>query len=459
MFQQLFFLFQICSIFMVESTKYYLFGTNIIKNIAYKLAKVNILCIKIFQAISLNIDKSINNELIKYTDHVPYSFYEDIDFDTLIDITSQERIYIDIDKPLASGMISIVYKALIQKPKENGLGPGLGLGLGLGPGPEPEPQYKIIKIKRKNIEQKLDESIKNMEFLIKAFTGFISFLSYFNPNLQMNDFNISEVLHKNIDLIKEQLDFNKEVENMKEMKELYKNNDYIKIPEVFENITNQYPNAILMEYIDGITVSKVDETDYEIYAKQVFTFSFSSLLVKGTIHGDLHSGNILFIKEKRENDEPIYKLGIIDFGLVYKLDDDFKNKFTELFIDIYTKPVIEVAPEILICGCLEPVETINALPEKHKQHIIQLMAELIDETFHKSKRGGLINIIDFILKINDYFNENNLKEYNIRISKNFLKVQMVMAMSQGIGIMLCKERNIEMINQVIKEIFHLDLID
>ena len=441
MFQQLFFLFQICSIFMVETIKYNLFGTNIIKNIAYKLAKVNILCVKIFQAISLNIDKSINDELIKYTDHVPYSFYEDIDFDTLINITSQERLYINIDKPLASGMISIVYKALLQKPEEN------------------EPQYKIIKIKRKNIEQKLDESIKNMEFLIKVFTRFISFLSYFNPNLQMNDFNIGVELHKNIDLIKEQLDFNKEVDNMKDMKELYKNNDYIKIPEVFENITKQYPNIILMEYIDGITVSNVEESDYEIYAKQVFTFSFSSLLIKGTIHGDLHPGNILFIKEKRENDRPIYKLGIIDFGLVYKLDEQFKNKFAELFIDIYIKPVIEVAPEVLICGIFEPIESINALPEKHKQHIIQLMAELIDETFHKSKRGDQVKIFDFMIQINDYFNKNNLKEYNIRISKNFLKVQMVMAMSQGIGILLCKERNIEMINQVIRELFHLDLID
>ena len=87
------------------------------------------------------------------------------------------------------------------------------------------------------------------------------------------------------------------------------------------------------------------------------------------------------------------------------------------------------------------------------------MAELIDETFHKSKRGDQVKIFDFMIQINDYFNKNNLKEYNIRISKNFLKVQMVMAMSQGIGILLCKERNIEMINQVIRELFHLDLID
>ena len=58
----------------------------------------------------------------------------------------------------------------------------------------------------------------------------------------------------------------------------------------------------------------------------------------------------------------------------------------------------------------------------------------------------------------EYFNTYNLKEYNIRISKNFLKIQMVMAMGQGIGIVLCKNKNIDMINTVINEIFHLDLI-
>ena len=90
---------------------------------------------------------------------------------------------------------------------------------------------------------------------------------------------------------------------------------------------------------------------------------------------------------------------------------------------------------------------------------LAIFKKLNPEYSSENKKGGLINIIDFILKINDYFNENNLKEYNIQVSKNFLKVQMVMAMSQGIGIMLCKERNIEMINQVIREIFHLDLIE
>ena len=141
MLQHFLFIFQIFSIFTVETFKYYLFGTNIIKNLAYKLAKVNILCVKLFQAISLNINKSINDELIKYTDQVPYSIEYDIDFDNIMNLVSQEGLYIDINKPIASGMISIVYKALVQKTGE----------------------YKIIKMKRKNIEQKLEESIDNLK--------------------------------------------------------------------------------------------------------------------------------------------------------------------------------------------------------------------------------------------------------------------------------------------------------
>ena len=425
MFPQIIFIFKLCSIFIVEIIKYYLFDTNIIKNIAYKLAKVNILCVKIFQAISLNIDKSINDELIAYTDQVPYSIETDIDFDNIMDLVSQEGLYIDINKPIASGMISIVYKALVQNTTQ-------------------EPQYKIIKVKRRNIDRKLNESIENILFLINVISFFPSFLSFF-------DFKI-----ENIDLIKEQLDFNKEIQNMKEMKENYKNNDYIKIPEVYPQ---KYPDMILMEYIDGIPISKVDELDYEIYAKQINSFNLINMLIKGTIHGDLHCGNILFIKEKRENKEPIYKLGIIDFGLVYKLDEQFKNNITDIFIDIYTKPPIEVANKILISGLLEPIDIINNLPHQHKQNIIQIISTIIDDVFNINKKGDQVKIFEFINKLNDYFNKNNLTKYNIQISKNFLKFQLSIAMNQGINIILCKEKHIEMMNTVIREIFHLDLIE
>jgi len=173
----------------------------------------------------------------------------------------------------------------------------------------------------------------------------------------------------------------------------------------------------------------------------------------------------LFMKKKRElgiEDGTVdseYQIGILDFGLVYKIDEEFKHKFAELFIDVYVKPAKEIAANILEIGILEPIESIHNLPEKHRTNIIEMVAGMIDDVFHKTGKGDQLKIFEILIQLNEYFNKHNLTEYDIHISKNFLKIQMIMAMSQGIGIMLCKEKHIAMINQVTREIFHLDLIE
>ena len=43
---------------------------------------------------------------------------------------------------------------------------------------------------------------------------------------------------------------------------------YIKIPNVYEDVTTKLPNIILMEYIDGKTIQNIDKEDYDAYAKQ-----------------------------------------------------------------------------------------------------------------------------------------------------------------------------------------------
>ena len=113
---------------------------------------------------------------------------------------------------------------------------------------------------------------------------------------------------------------------------------------------------------------------------------------------------------------------------------------------------------MLICGIFEPIETTINLPEKYKTLIIEHLANILNGVFYINN-SKIVKIFDFMVKINDQFNDNNLKKYNIQLSKNFVKVELVMAMYQGLGMILCKNNNIEMINSVIREMFHLDLID
>ena len=150
--QGVLFLLQCLYIFGGEFILYKLDFNNYVEfitRLAHRLASVNILCVKIFQAIALNnslIDEKINNELIKFTDNAPWS-YDDIESENLLRIA--DKYDLNINKkcifPINTGMISLVFKLR----KKDMVGTPV-----------------IIKMKRKNIQQLLDNAINN--FALKS---------------------------------------------------------------------------------------------------------------------------------------------------------------------------------------------------------------------------------------------------------------------------------------------------
>jgi len=257
-----------------------------IQNVAKNLAQKNILYVKMFQAISLNnnlIDDTMNSELLKYTDSAPYT-EDDIDidlFEAMINIYTLAPYNDTI--PMKSGMISIVYKLRDVNGGD-----------------------VILKMKRKNIDAKLEDAIEKLLFFIEA----ISLIPQFNV------LDIPSVIKKNIALLRQQLDFQEEVKNTLEMAENCKNLKYIKIPKVYKEVTESYSNIIMMEYINGVHISKLDDADYNEYAKLVMKYGFVSIINNSVTHGDLHAGNIIFIK---------------NFCIMFRFGFTFKNLCEVLF--------------------------------------------------------------------------------------------------------------------------------
>ena len=148
--KQLWFLFKVFYIFSSEYL-YLVFHSDkpkFIDRLTYRLASVNILYVKIFQAISLNnslIDEKINNTLLKFTDNAPWT-QDDIDVDTLNSLKEDQQLVLcdGVYHPINSGMISLVFKATRISDDSN----------------------VIIKIKRRMIERKLEDAIDNLMFLM-----------------------------------------------------------------------------------------------------------------------------------------------------------------------------------------------------------------------------------------------------------------------------------------------------
>ena len=429
--KQLWFLCKVFYIFISEYL-YLLFHIDKVKfvdRLSRRLACVNILYVKIFQAIALNnrlIDEKINNTLMKFTDNAPWT-QDDIDVDTLNSLKDEYQLVIrdGVYHPINSGMISLVFKATRVSDDSN----------------------VIIKIKRNNIERKLEDAIDNLLFGMYI-------LSFF-PLIKK--YQLSEVVNKNIDIIKHQVNFNEEVQNLLTMKENCKYLKYVKIPDAFKEVTDKYPNVILMEQIDGVSINQVTKEDYEGFAKQVMKFGFVTTLLHGVTHGDLHGGNILFIKDENDKRHK-YKIGVLDFGIIYEIDAQYKGVLFELLTEMFNNSATVTAEKLLDSGIIEPLELVKTLPSEHRNNILKFTSEIIQDTIHNSKQANQIQLYKFLTEFKNYISNSEISELGLRPSDNFVKTQLVLAMAHGVTLTLCKDDYMVLADKVINELFHTNMI-
>ena len=426
------FLINVFFIFGKESLLYLIFKdySSFIERLALGLSSINILCVKVFQAFALNnslIDEKTNNKLLQFTDNAPWN-YSDIELYDLIEISDKYNLQLKsgYEIPINAGMISLVFKAY---KRDNSSEP------------------VIIKIKRKNIQEKLDDAIDNLLFSMYL----LSFIQLFNK------YQISEVVNKNIEIIRHQTNFLEEVDNMTLIKNNCKNLKYIKIPSANREVTEEYPNCILMDFIEGIKINQIEKEDYEGFAKQVMKFGFVTSIVHGVTHGDLHGGNILFIKDKKDEKYP-YKIGVIDFGIIYELESQYKGFVFEILTQMFDSPPRESAIKLLNSGIIDPPNILQQIPKDDYENIISFTSEIIDETVNNSKKANQIQIYKFISKLKEYLSNSILSKIGIRPSDNFVKTQLVLAMSHGVTLTLCNDDFMGLADKVINELFHTNMI-
>jgi len=421
-------LFFIC---LNETFLYFIFKdySTYIHRLTTKLATINILYVKVFQAIASNkewVDEQTNFELLKFTDNVPWS-HDDIQLEELHEIMDIYNLYLEhgYEVPMNSGMISLVFKATKRS----------------------DDTPVIIKMKRKDIDKKLNDAIDNVNTILYL----LSFFTIFNK------YQIAELVGKNIEIIRHQTNFHEEVNNILKVKENCKNLKYVKIPEVFTEVTEKYSNFILMEYIEGKKFSELNEEEYYGFSKQVLKFGLVTTIVHGVCHGDLHSGNILFIKDDKDEKYP-YKIGVIDLGIIFEMEQSYKETLFDLITQLFERNPRESIIYLLNSNMIEPLNIFSQIPREKYESIIELGANLLEETTIK-KKPSQTHLFSFFSKMKEYLNDSEFLNLGIRPSDNFVKTQMVLAMAHGITLTLCKNKYSDILEEVMNELFHTKFLD
>ncbi len=143
-----------------------------------------------------------------------------------------------------------------------------------------------------------------------------------------------------------QTDFKNEASNLKKLSEFYKDNEYILVPEVYE----EGCDILIMEYLEGINIENFyneciknnsKDKHWEVMIK-FWLFVRESILIHNFFHADLHKGNWKI----KEDKIIIYDLGIIldnpeHFEINTKIWKGFECRSPKIISEVITNNLID----------------------------------------------------------------------------------------------------------------------
>ena len=405
-----------------------------IKSITTKLAEKNIFFIKIFQAFANNnnvMDKELFNYFIQYTDRVTYDTTE-IDYNGLYDLiniarTNGDELVIENEKPIKSGNIALVYNGRL-----NG-------------------KRIIIKYRRRNIEPKFKKCMEELRILINI-TKHLPYLC---------DLNINDLFDENYQIMLNQLTFSNEIKNIQMFYDKFKDVENICIPKAYSYFTDSNPEVIVMDYIEGKRIEHIDSNDKDEYSKILSRFNLKCVFYDGIYHADLHSGNVIFIKDESVADtntnpdtdtRPKLKIGVIDYGIIGTMTREEQNVFFIFFKVLVSKNYRDLAQFIVDNLSEKIIIETEEIKDEQKEVIINEIDALCSKVLSVDNKffGG-----EEIYEINKI-----LKKENMKFSKFFCRVELAIAISENVCNSLCKKLSyLEQMMISFKEIFGDDADD
>ena len=393
------------------------------KDIVTFLTKKNIIYSKLFQSLCCGtkiLHKDEINLLKIYTDNVPYNLNDIYDINEVINdindkVDDKDKIRLASNIPINSGLISVVYSGFIDN------------------------KEVVIKIMRKNIASKLIDAFNDISLIVNILDNFKMFKIY----------NLNAIFLENKKDILNQIDFENEIANSSTFYKNFKNIDSIKVPIVYKEYTALNRELIVMEKLNGVSLFDINEKDKSKFFNIFNKFIFKSILFNKTYHADLHPGNLFFIK----NDDQ-YSIGIIDFGIIGNISKETQNNLFNLLKYTLIDRNSDITSQLLVNHLIEPKENYNTLCDSDKKFINSSLHSILDDVILKNKHLDM----EFI------YNTNNLLyNYDLKLSRDFSKVQMAIAVGGSVSKYLTTDTNdntyVNSMRIILDEIIHPKILD
>jgi predicted unusual protein kinase regulating ubiquinone biosynthesis (AarF/ABC1/UbiB family) len=140
---------------------------------------------------------------------------------------------------------------------------------------------------------------------------------------------ISDLLKKIEHVLYDELNYVLEVKNHNEIYDLWKDNEFIKISEVVNDLCSE--KIITLKCIDGESltdfINNSTQEEKNFIASKIFEFIFTNLFKYKLFYSDIHYGNFLV-----QNKNILY---VMDFGCLTKIDDELLHNLKLIYKSLH----------------------------------------------------------------------------------------------------------------------------
>lgn len=279
----------------------------------------------------------------------------------------------------------------------------------------PNGQLVAVKVRRPGIEEVIRADVAIMRDIAK---------------LMMRNDELASL--KPVELVKAfektilaELDFEKELHNVKQFYELFEGDKTVKVPRPYPEFSSSA--VVCLEFIDGIKISRKElltEQGYDLkaIARNGFDAFFKQIFEWGIFHADPHPGNLMVL--------PGNVIGILDFGMVGQLSQTDRSALVEFVIALGRDDIGRI---------VENIEKLQGSPVSDKTALERDMSAFLAEFGSKAVKD---------INLNDALDQGRRMAYkhDLKLNPDLFLLFRTISLLEGIGISLDPQfRSLEII--------------
>jgi ubiquinone biosynthesis protein len=232
-----------------------------------------------------------------------------------------ERLFLEFDpEPIAAASIGQVHRAVL-----------------------PNGEQVVVKVQRPDAVRQVEGDLALLYQLARLLRERMRALDFVDTRALVDEFARG---------IRAELDYRLEGRNCDAMRRTFEGDKRVQVP----HVTWSYSagRVLTLEYVEGVTLAEVDTLNLGPVQRaelaRLVTETWMAMIFRhGIFHGDPHPANVL-IQDGGAG------LGLVDFGLVGRLDDDDLDRLTGFLLDVSAGRIEELPRRLRALGVRFPRE-------------------------------------------------------------------------------------------------------